>query len=300
MELGEHKFYKYENGRQIVWDTSSLSTFLDCAHLYKLKNLEGWARKAKSIAPVFGSAVHDGYEILDAGRFFGHDKTETVQKATKHILTKYGAELQKSDDNKRNLEAALRAIVWRADEYYHTDRMKIAELPNGEPALEVRFECPFPGTDYRFSGRVDKVVSLDGSLYVVDTKTTTSALSEWYFANFAPNNQVYTYIWAIRHVLELPIAGFIIDATTSGVNYTRFGRRPENVTESQVDEWLADTQLALKHCDEYHATGHWPRNFQSCGRYGGCEFRDACRVSQEHRQAFMEADFELKPYGDRK
>ena len=57
--------YDGDNPRQVIWDSSSLSTFLACPRLYKLSNLLGY--KLKTYAPVtgFGSAVHDGFEVLD-------------------------------------------------------------------------------------------------------------------------------------------------------------------------------------------------------------------------------------------
>ena len=292
--LGEHKFQKYVDGKQVVWDASSISTIQSCPQLYRYK-LEGWRSKVESIDPVWGSAVHRGMEILDTHRFRDNPKDEAVHAATSTVLAEFPV-LGSSTDTKKNMETAIRAIVWRAEEFYNTDLMKVAALPNGEPALEVRFECPFPDTDYRVSGKVDKVAWWENDLYIIDTKTTKSSLSDYYFNFFAPNTQVYTYLWAIRDVLEMPVKGFIIDAISTGVNYTRFGRAPFTVTPSQVDEWLTDTTMTLKQVEKYYELGHWPHNFSACGNYGGCAFRDTCRNSQEHRPAFLEADFELNPY----
>ena len=61
--------YIYEDGkpRQNVWDTSSLSSFLACPRLYNLTNLNGYKMKSYGTVTGFGSAVHDGFEILDTG-----------------------------------------------------------------------------------------------------------------------------------------------------------------------------------------------------------------------------------------
>jgi hypothetical protein len=63
--------YVYEDGkpRQNVWDTSSLSSFLACPRLYNLTNLNGYKMKSYGTVTGFGSAVHDGFEILDTGKF---------------------------------------------------------------------------------------------------------------------------------------------------------------------------------------------------------------------------------------
>ena len=296
--LGEQKFSKFLDGRQQVWDASSLTAVQSCPKLYEMKTLIGWQHKKSSIDPLWGSAIHAGMEILDRNRFEGNRKDVAVKEAIAHIIKNF-PQLQESEDNKKNLETAVRAIVWRGDEFYDTELIRIAELPDGKPALEVRFECPFPGTSYRISGRIDKVVWLDDQLYIVDTKTTKSGLGDWYFNNFAPAVQVYTYIWAMREVIGLPVQGFIIDAIQTGVNFTRFGRAPFNVSNSQIDEWLRDTTYTLNEVEKYHEKDHWPRMFNSCGNYGGCTFRDICRNSPEHRQGFLDAEFILNPYGTR-
>ena len=70
--------YDKDDPRQIVWDSSSLSTFLACPRLYKLSNLLGY--KLKMYAPVtgFGSAVHGGFEILDRCKFEKKSKEEAL------------------------------------------------------------------------------------------------------------------------------------------------------------------------------------------------------------------------------
>ena len=77
-----------DNPRQIIWDASSLSTFLACPRLYRLTNLLGY--KLKMYAPVtgFGSAIHDGFEILDRCKFEKKSKEEAVLEATTHIIKK--------------------------------------------------------------------------------------------------------------------------------------------------------------------------------------------------------------------
>lgn len=298
LNLEEHTFAKFVDNVQQIWDTSSLDAFLKCPQYYKLNTIEGWKISSESIDPLWGSAIHDAFEVLDTNRFKGNKKDEAINEAIRLLITKYGA-LQYSDNTKKNLETACRAVVWRADEHYYSDTAKIMPLPNGEPALEVRFELPFEDTGYRFSGRIDKVVTLNDQLFIVDTKTTASSLSNYYFDRYAPANQIYTYIWATREQLGLPVAGFIIDAVSTGVNFTRFGRQQFNVRESQINEWIHSVKYQLKCVEDFHTIEEWPRNFAGCGNYGGCSYRDICRNAPEHRQAFLDAEFKLAPYGTR-
>lgn len=298
--LSEHTFAKFVDNKQQVWDASSLSTFTRCPRLYKMGNIDGWTTKTESAAPLFGKAVHYGLELLEYAKFNGATKDEAVHAAVKGIVDEYGAGLQEIDDAARGLEAALRIPVWRAEDEYHSGNVRTAVLPDGKPALETRFECPIPGVDaLRFSGRIDRIAEFGERLYIVDLKTTTSSLSSYYFERYNPNTQIYAYLWAVRRVLGIPVAGFIIDAIQSGVNFCRFGRQVFNVTDSQLDEWMDHVVLALNQAEDYYEDGDYPTNFNSCGAFGGCRFKDVCSRPPEHRQAWLDEDYVQKPYGTR-
>jgi hypothetical protein len=167
------------------------------------------------------------------------------------------------------------------------DKLKLATMPDGSPALEQRFEVPIGDQGHRFSGRIDKIVSIDDRLYLVDTKTTKSSLSEWYFNGYMPNNQVFAYIWACREVLQLPVDGFIIDAVQTGANFTRFARQVYNVPTELINEWYNDTLHHLTISDVYANSQYYPANFTSCGNYGGCRYREACAHAKSQRECFL-------------
>ena len=299
MEIKKLKkyIYKKEKPRQAIWDASSLSTFLSCPRLYKFTNLTGY--KLRMYAPVtgFGSAVHDGFEILDRCKFEKKTKDQAILKATTHIIKNFGEDLNKSEDKARGLEATMRAVVWRAEEFWE-DNLKIATMPNGAPCLEQRFEVPFGSLGHRFSGRVDKIVELDNRLYLCDTKTTKASLTDLYFRNFQPSIQLYAYIWAARNVLKLDVAGFIVDAVQTGVNFCRFNRSIFNVSQQCIDEWYADSQYAISLADAYSDNKYYPANFTSCGNYGGCKFREVCAESPDHREIILDEDFIKEPHPD--
>ena len=141
---------------QKIWDTSSLSSFLSCPRLYNYTNLQGYRSKIYGMATGFGSAVHMGFEVLDSEKFKGATKDQAVVASIRAVLLEYGEALSQAEDKARGLTSVLRAIVWRAEEYWE-DLFEIATMPNGEPCLEQRFEVPF-GNGYRFSGRIDKIV----------------------------------------------------------------------------------------------------------------------------------------------
>ena len=282
---------------QKVWDTSSLSSFLACPRYYNWSVLNGWRHASYGTATGFGSAVHEGFEQLEIGKFEGKSKEESLVMAVKFVLENFGKELNLSDDKARGLESCLRAIVWRAEEYWD-DNLKLATMPDGTPALEQRFEVPIGDNGHRFSGRIDKIVTIDDRLYIVDFKTTKTSLSDYYFKGFMPNNQIFAYIWACREVLKLPVDGAIIDGVQTGVNFTRFARQVFNVHKDLLDEWYEDTIHHLEISDVYADSGYYPADFTACNNYGGCKFRETCSHSGTQREMFFKEDFRQQLHAD--
>lgn len=295
----ELKFSKFVNDRQIVWDASSLDKADACLRLYDITVRQGWKPKGFQMITGFGSAVHLGLQILDEHKFHGVDKEVATLDAITQVLDRYGEGLAKSEKKERNVEAAMRAVVWYADEFYSNESYKVAPTPAGDPACEIRFEVPFPHKDYRLSGRIDKIYENNGKLYITDFKTTTSNLSDYFFNRYYPSNQIAAYIWATRHMLELPVGGFVIDGIQTGVNYTRFKRRKYTISEDQIDEWVASTCDLLDRVEKAYETGEWHPNYTACGNYGGCSLQDYCSQRMSRRQLWLEEDFNLEPYGTR-
>ena len=157
---------------------------------------------------------------------------------------------------------------------------------------------PFGSQGHRLSGRIDKIVELDNRLYLCDTKTTKTSLTDLYFRNFQPNNQIYAYIWAAKNILGLDIAGFIVDAVQTGVHFCRFNRSIFNVSQQSIDEWYTDAQYAVGLADAYSVNKYYPANFTSCGNYGGCKFREVCAESPDHREIILNEDFMREPHKD--
>ena len=191
----------------------------------------------------------------------------------------------------------MRAIVWRAEEFWE-DNIKVATMPDGDPALEQRFEVPFSVTGERLSGRIDKVVELDNELYVVDTKTTKTGLTSYYFANFTPNNQVYAYLWAAKHILKLPVVGFIVEAAQTGVNFTRFERAVFKVNDEVIQEWYIDSMHKIDLSNMYAKDNYYPADFTACSNYGGCKFREVCNEAPSRRHIVVESDFDREVHKD--
>tara|TARA_R110000803_G_scaffold80261_5_gene146072 strand:- start:11899 stop:12849 length:951 start_codon:yes stop_codon:yes gene_type:complete len=291
------KFAKYVydaegHPEQIVWDVSSIENLIRCSKYYQYNNLKGMRLSLPPTATYFGSAVHHGFEVLDTVRFYGGKVDEAVEQAVDTILTEYGEGLRLSTDNARSLQPALRAVVWRAEEFWD-DPLETVAMPDGKPALEVRFEVPLAFIDqpYRLSGRIDKMVEHNGDLYIVDTKTTKKVLNSWFFDGYMPSTQIYGYMWVCREILKLPIRGFIIDAVQTMVESTRFGRATFDVTPEQIDEWKSTVKDGFQRLVEYKNQQNYPHNYASCGNYGGCVYRKVCAAPEWMRPTYIEDSY---------
>lgn len=243
---------------------------------------------------AFGTALHGGIEEFDKQMFEGVSRNQALLTALSTAI-KLGAPLANSKDTARTIETLTRAVVWYAEQF-REDQSVTAILPNGQPALEVRYEVPWPGTRYRFSGRIDKLASINDELYVVERKTTDAMLSDYYFNRYSPNTQVSAYIWALSEFLGVRISGVMIEAFQTAVSFTRIERGIVHRSRDQLQEFVANTAMYLNHADEYHETGVWPMNESACMLYGGCKFRPVCERPAERRKTWLDSDFDLKPY----
>lgn len=292
MNLNTLEFIKFDNGRQLIWDASSLDAFKRCPRYYQYNVLQGWRPRETVENLAFGTALHGGVETYDAAIFSGVKHADATNLAVAEAI-KLGEPLKTSKDTGRTLETLTRAVVWYAEQF-RDDNVRTAVTPDGKPALEIRFEVPIPGTAYRFSGRIDKLATINNELYVVERKTTDAALSDWYFDRYSPNTQVSAYVWALSEFLGVPINGVMIEAFQTGVSFTRIQRGIAHRTRDQIAEFVKNTATLINHAEEYHNTGFFPMNESACMIYGGCKFRPVCERPEQVRPEWLKSDFEQR------
>lgn len=230
-----------------------------------------------------------------------------------------------SDHNTKTRETLIRSLIWYLEQFGAEDPAETVVLANGKPAVELSFkmEMDFGPTAYNsidgisfepgalnyadgakvpnrqpyvLCGHLDRVVSFAGGTYVMDRKTTGSALGSNYFDQYDPDNQMSLYSMAAQVIYSTPVKGVIIDAAQIMVGFTRYGRGFTYRTPAQTQEWLDDVKHWLRLAEQYATEGHWPMNDKSCHKYGGCTFRKICSKSPEVRQRFLENDFDKRQW----
>jgi hypothetical protein len=233
----------------------------------------------------WGTSWHEVTDAYDKMLFNGGSIDAAVDSGLQHAFSL--KEKLPLDDSPRSLQSLCRAIVWYGEEARH-DKSYVLANPDGSPAIEIRGEVPIPGTKYRLSFRVDRLVHEDGSNWIRDRKTTASSLDKWYFQQFLNDNQKYAYIWALKNQMGMDVAGFQIDACQTLKGSTRFARRDFTVTPEQIEEWLLDMKAAIEGAEISEARGRWERRFTSCNMYNGCDYRPICSAVPHVRAARLE------------
>lgn len=285
---------------QFAWDSTSIGALKTCPRLYQYTIIEGWQPKTDSIHLAFGIEYHHALETYARFRADGVSHEESVKDTIRETLnrtTNWITDLTTKTGKYKNRETLISLIVDYLD-YFVDDPCETYIKADGVPAVELsfRFELDFgPGeesTPYVLSGHLDRVVSFNDNLFVMDHKTTTTAPGDYYFNQYQPSNQMTLYTIAGGIVLHTPIKGVIIRAAQILLEKpNRFVSGFTYRTPDEIEEWLLNLRIFLNIAETYAEAEYWPMNDTACGNYGGCKFREVCSKSPEVREMFLKSDF---------
>lgn len=294
------------DGLQYIWSGSSLKLAEECLYKYYLTKIEGWVSKKPSVHLLWGGWYAEAIERYHRLVWEGATHDEALRQTVKAALvatwvsdaslgddgSETGTPWQ-STDNVKTRSNLIRTIVWYLDEF-KDDVLKPITLSDGTPAVEYVFTVEL--TDkILFRGRWDRVVEYSGGLYVQDQKSTKSSITPWWFEDFNLDDQMDGYVFAGKIVLKTPVQGVIIDGAQVAVGFSRFMRGFTVRSQAQLEEWYHDALWWIDLAREATRKKRFPMNKTSCGKYGGCVFREICSKSPEVRGNFLEGDFERRP-----
>ena len=156
-----------------------------------------------------------------------------------------------------------------------------------------------------WSGIVDMLAEVNGSLYVVDHKTT-SILSQDFFDGFEIAMQPVGYFSAVRAAFpDLPIKGFLANVLACRkpvAAVTKRGRpttskpfealrRQYNYSDWHVEEFKRDALALIEELFANLTNSYFPRKTTWCvGKYGKCPFFDVCALPPEQRMSMLQSD----------
>ncbi len=303
---------------QYAWDSTSLGYLKTCPRLYQYIMVEGWSTENTSVHLRFGQEYHHALQDYDISRASGIKHNDAVHDTIRELLIRT---VDFDPDHKVKTRSSLiRTVIWYLDQFQR-EQTHTHILADGKPAVELsfRFELDWgpktitynptatelsdpkftvPTQPYILSGHLDRVVSLNDDLFVMDRKTTTAAPGPWFFSQFEPDNQMSLYSFAGQIVLGTPVRGVIIDAAQILEEESRFGRGFTYRTPAQTQEWVADLRYWLTLAEQYAVNNYWPMNDKSCGHYRsegegriGCPFREICGKDSSVRETFLKTQF---------
>jgi hypothetical protein len=271
--------------------------------------IEGWAVRDESVHLYFGSEYHRALQDYDVAKAKGVGHDRAVRMAVTDLLVRthgWDPDPDTKAGKYKNRRTLLMAVCWYL-ENFRTDPTQTYILENGKPAVELSFKFELdwgpaeggfnhdalgkPRQPYLLCGHLDRVVIFNDELFVMDRKTSTTTLSQFYFNQFQPNNQMSLYSIASQVVIPSPVRGVIIDACQILMGSVRFVRDITQRTKGTLAEWLVDLRYHLALAETYASKGYWPQNDTACDKYGGCKFRGVCSKDPNVRKQFLKADF---------
>ncbi len=285
---------------QIAWDSTSLGTLKACPRKYEYTMILGRQPRDTSPHLIFGGHYHKALEIYDHEKSKGASHEAAQREAVRYCFT--GTVTRKpdgrfkiwfSDEPGKTRRTLVRSIIWYL-EHFKNDPLQTIQLSNGKPAVELSFRFDTgvetaAGESYLLCGHIDRLVSSDGNVHVLDRKTTKAAITPKTFQAYGTDGQMSLYDFAASVIWSVPVKGVILDIAQILVTMTRFRRGFTHRTPGHREEFFRTTMHHIKMAESFAEAEFWPMNDMSCQNYGGCPFREICTKGPETRAKWLKS-----------
>src|SRR5712664_4560910 len=227
---------------QFAWDSTSLGYLKTCPRLYYYHMIMGYVSKDESIHLRFGGEYHSAIQDFEIHRANGLQYEDALRETLRSLLKRikdWDPDTTTKAGTYKNPRTLVQLVVDYFDNY-REDAAKTIILENGKPAVELsfRFNLDFtpvghPETQYMLCGHLDRVVDINENIFVIDHKTTTTTIGDYWFNQFAPNNQMTLYTFAGKVVMDMKIKGVVIEGAQVGLEKFTTKRSEEHTSELQ-------------------------------------------------------------------
>ena len=291
----------FQNGVQFAWDSTSLALYKTCPYKYKLKMIDQWDLKITPPPLAFGIYIHRIFQTWFQLTAINMDKQTALLRCVR--LAGLLGETLPSGDSARQKEQLIRTTVWYIEQFWE-DTAETVILADNKPAVEFSFTLPLfedNNEQIYLCGHIDRLVRFSGKTLAADYKTSKYQLDDKFFRKFKPITQFPIYV-AATHIIaeatqEVPgTDGLLVDGIQLGVNYNRYARRIIPFTLEEIEEYIHDMEYWIRNARLASQAGHFPRNEESCGQYGGCEFLDICNKPPALREKYLKGHFTKKTW----
>lgn len=280
------------------YDNTRVSGYKVCPRSYFIRHILGWRPEGTGIPLVFGLSWHDGQDVLwkVAKDYDQFDVADLAFEAWKKTWADWGM------DPSMDLETAAYyapRTPGTAREMYHAyvaDRWKM--LQEAEVvAIEQPFAVPLPDMpNHWYIGRLDKTVSYNSQLLILEHKTTTAYATignfrSDYIESWYASAQVKGYQFGGGLYYPGLNAVWVDAALVHKKIHNAFRFIPISHNFTLLEEWIGGTKAwvaqisseedAFKKAGEL-TPGMFKKNEESCfGKYGQCPFLDICRTTPD-------------------
>jgi hypothetical protein len=288
--------------------------------------IDGWQSRDESIHLRFGIEYHTALQEYAIARAKGINHEDAIHDTIRSLhgrIYNWSVDRSTRAGKYKNRESIVSLVVDYLD-HFVDDPAETFILESGDPAVELSFRLELdwgPSADadnaaalrasdvrttiedaspslnaaqpYLLCGHLDRIVTYCDNLYVMDHKTSMSTISGYYFNQWSPSNQMTLYTYAGNIVLHSPVKGVIISAAQIKLEEPNaFQRGFTYRTPDQLSEWTDDLRFWLGQAEAFATANYWPQNDTSCGKFGGCKFREVCSKSPQVRETYLAASFD--------
>jgi len=153
---------------------------------------------------------------------------------------------------------------------------------DASPAVEFTFSIPLPilhpdsGEPLIYAGRCDMIGQYQGSLCIVDEKTSYSFSNDW-SKNFSMRGQFIGYTWAANY-FKIPVNMCIVRGIAIQQKSIKHLEAILTFPQWQIERWYDEMILKVEKLVEHWKNKSFPLNLgNECASYGGCPMIDLCQ-----------------------
>lgn len=287
------------DGDTLLIDNSSLEKFTTCPRSAQFAIAMRKVPSGERVPLKFGGIVHKILEARYRAATSMHAQSPEVEQVMLAIARDEFLSWQPPEDDFRNFDCVT-TFISKYGEQYPFESFDVVKLPDGKPFIEVPFALPLgeivdgAGKSIKlvWTGRIDLAYTINGSLYIMDHKTT-SIMGPSYFTQFEISHQMYGYAWAAEQILGTQVIGVVINAlgvrkpSKTGKAF-EFQRQLIPISRPLLAEWKTDCLHIVADFVEMCRRGYLPRHTSWCvGKFGECPYRKVCTLDSVEQRMFM-------------
>ncbi len=306
-------------------DNSFLELLQTCPRALEYKQLRKREIVATRVGMNFGTALHLALDWRY--RTYGADLQQhsivQCEQEQSTILEQYFSANPCPEDDHRGMNWAM-DLVKRYNVRYQVEQFNLLRDDKG-PIVEVPFAVRFglyllsgklipanqvvdkdlelPHIWIFYTGKIDLPISWDGSLFIMDHKTT-SVLGQSFWDDLRISPQQLGYCWAYKQLTGQQPIGFVVNAIRTNLPPLKpikqtiaqwwedsLSRMKEYITTTHLDEWHRNTFALVEEFLWHHSRSFMPQKKKWCvGKYGKCAYYEVCYAPEHQRDELLKSE----------